>query len=327
MILKTQNVFWVLLVLMLLPAGCGPRVQALGSLIEQPFLENNAAIMADGTRLPLDVWRARKPRAVMIGVHGMNGYAADFKIPAPWFADKGISVYAYDQRSFGRTDPGKHGIWPGSDVLISDLHAVYDLVRARHKGLPVYILGLSMGGAVTMAALGRGLRPSGVILAAPAVWGWRAMNPFLKSTLWVTAHVAPGFSPPASNLDVWPSDNIEMLREISRDPVYIKETRTDAIYGLVTLMDEAYEAAGNLNVPVLFLYGKHDQIVPRDPSRHVMREIPEPKRVVIYDKGWHMVLRDKQRQTVWQDMLVWLTDINAPLPSGEEVTAIELSRQ
>ena len=228
MAVKPTNL--ILILLMLVLAGCGPRVQALGQLIEQPFLEENAAIMADGAKLPLDVWPAQKPRAVILGVHGMNGYAADFKIPAPWFARHNIAVYAYDQRSFGRTDPEKLGLWPGTDVLVSDLGAMFDLVSARHKGVPVYILGLSMGGAVTMAALDDGLRPAGVILAAPAVWGWRAMNPFLKSTLWVTAHVAPGFSPPASNLDIWPSDNIPMLREISRDPVYIKETRTFCVY-------------------------------------------------------------------------------------------------
>ena len=95
------------------------------------------------------------------------------RIPGPWFASKGISVYAYDQRSFGRTDPEKLGIWPGEQALINDLNSVFELVSARHKELPVYILGISMGGAVTMAAIDQGLQPAGAILAAPAVWGWR----------------------------------------------------------------------------------------------------------------------------------------------------------
>ena len=55
-----------------------------------------------------------------------------------------------------------------------------------------------------------------------------------------------------------------------------------------------------------------------------MQQIAEPKRLVIYDKGWHMVLRDKQRKTVWRDMLAWLDNRHGPLPSGEEVSVSEL---
>ncbi|MGI9484258.1 MAG: lysophospholipase [Hyphomicrobiales bacterium] len=308
-------------------AACGPRVQPIGQLIDQPYFDDDAIVLADGVRLPFDEWPAKKPRAVIIGVHGMNGYAADLHIPAPWFAKRGVTVYAYDQRSFGRTDPKKRGIWPGDHALVGDLSAVVDLVNERHKGLPVYVLGLSMGGAVTMLAAKAGADVDGIILVAPAVWGWRAMNPFLRSTLWVTAHVAPGFTPATDNLDVWPSDNIEMLREISRDPNYLKETRTDAIYGLVTLMDKANDSAGRLKVPVLYLYGKNDQIVPSEPSMNVMGRIPQPKRLVIYKNGWHMLLRDKQRERVWKDILTWMDNQKVALPSGEEITDRELAQR
>ena len=46
-----------------------------------------------------------------------------------------------------------------------------------------------------------------------------------------------------SGLHILPSDNIPMLREFSRDPLVIKETRVDTIKGLVLLMSEALEAA------------------------------------------------------------------------------------
>ncbi|MGI9372643.1 MAG: lysophospholipase [Hyphomicrobiales bacterium] len=307
--------------------ACGPRVQPLGQYLSAPVLTKNVATMADGTKLPIDVWSARTPKAILIGVHGMNGYAADFNIPGPWFAKHGVTVYAYDQRSFGRTASDSLGIWPGDQVMIDDLKAVLDLVQKRHPKMPVYILGLSMGGAIAMAAIDEGMRPEGVILAAPAVWGWRAMNPFLKSTLWVTAHVAPAFKPSSSNLEVWPSDNIPMLKEISRDPLYLKETRTDAIYGLVGLMDRAYDSAERLDVPVLYLYGKNDQIVPADPSENVMKRIPQPKKMVIYGNGWHMIMRDKQRKRVWRDIMTWLENKDAALPSGEEVTNSSLAKQ
>ncbi len=51
-----------------------------------------------------------------------------------------------------------------------------------------------------------------------------------------------------------------------------------------------------------------------------MKAIGSPKRVVYYKNGWHMLLRDKQAKRVWQDILVWIGNNTAELPSGEEIT-------
>ena len=311
-------------------AACAtPQIQPVGAWLDEPYLDGDkAAVMADGERLPLMVWKgatATPPKAVILAVHGMNGYARDFLLPGPWFADQGFAFYAYDQRSFGRTDKAKRGIWPGGNAMADDLKTVYALLKQRHAGAPVFVIGTSMGGAVTMKALDQGLSPEGTVLVAPAVWGWRAMNPFLKSTLWVTAHVAPAYSPTGASLDIYPSDNIEELRAIGKDKLYISKTRTDAIYGLVTLMDEAYDAAARLKSPLLYLYGKKDQIVPPEPTKAVISRLKAPRRVAIYNEGWHMLLRDKQREVVWKDIAAWMMDRSAPLPSGEEVPSKKLA--
>ncbi len=313
--------------LLILSACTTPQIQELGLTLNEPFLDGKTAVMADGTRLPMHVWTAKKPKAAIIGIHGMNGYAEDFALPGPWFAERGISFYAYDQRSFGRTEKSKLGIWPGGEAMVSDLKSVYRLVKKKHGKLPVFVVGISMGGAVTMKALDNGLKPAGAVLVAPAVWGWRAMNPFIKSTLWITAHVAPSYAPTGESLDIWPSDNIDVLRAIGRDPLYQSKTRSDTIYGLVTLMDEAYDAAGRLKTPLLYLYGEKDQIVPADPTHTVIGRITAPKRVAIYENGWHMLLRDKQRKVVWKDIAAWVKDKGAALPSGAERKAKKLAQK
>lgn len=316
--MRAMRALLIGIALLLLGACTTPQIQELGLAVNEPFLDGKTAVMADGGRLPMHVWPAKEPKAVMIGVHGMNGYAEDFALPGPWFAAQGISFYAYDQRSFGRTDKDKLGLWPGSEAMVSDLKSVHALLKKKHGNLPVYVMGISMGGAVTMKALDSGLEPAGAVLVAPAVWGWRAMNPFLKSTLWITAHVAPSYAPTGESLDVWPSDNIEILRAIGRDPLYQSKTRTDTIYGLVNLMDEAYDSAERLKAPILYLYGKNDQIVPADPTYAVIGRIKAPKRVAVYKNGWHMLLRDQQRKVVWKDITAWIDNKTASLPSGEE---------
>ncbi len=306
--------------LVMLFSACTPLVQQLGEENVVAELKADVAVMEDGTALPLRVWKAKKPKAILVAVHGFNDYSNAFDAPAKWFAKRGLSTYAFDQRSFGK-NPNR-GIWAGSEAMTRDLATFVNLVKGRNPKLPVYVIGVSMGGAVAMAALGKGwlARTEGVVLVAPAVWGWRSMNLFYRASLWSAAHISPASTASGSGLNVWPSDNVEMLRKLGKDPLMVRDTRIDAIYGLVSLMDEAYDASSKITKPVLYLYGANDQIVPSDPTFKTMKAITSPKRIVYYKDGWHMLLRDKQAKRVWQDILVWIGNNTAKLPSGEEIT-------
>jgi len=309
---------WLAFGLVMWLVGCTPTVIAVGPPIVSPSIDGDAFVTADGARLALQVWPAENPEAVVIGLHGMNDYAKTFAMPGPWLADRGITSYAYDQRGFGRS-PGK-GLWPGNETLRSDAKSFIQSVRQRHPDLPIYLVGVSMGGAVALSALADSRSPEidGLVLVAPAVWGWSSLNPLYKTTLWLAAHMAPSWQLTGSGLNIQPSDNIEMLRDNYYDDNVIKGTRADAIYGLVGLMDDGYFAVDGIDVPVLLLYGEKDEIIPREPLESVLRRLPSSNRVVLYDDGYHMLLRDLQRETVWADIRAWIGNREAELPSGEE---------
>lgn len=180
-----------------------------------------------------------------------------------------------------------------------------------------------MGGAVALSLFAGADAPpvDGLVLVSPAVWGWKALNPFYRMTLWIAAHTFPGATLTGRSLKIWPSDNVEMLRDLGRDPLMIKKTRTDAIYGLVGLMDNGYDAADEIVLPTLVLYGDKDEIIPREPVEIVIERLNGDTRVAIYENGYHMLLRDLQREIVWQDVEAWIENPVASLPSGEEETA------
>jgi alpha-beta hydrolase superfamily lysophospholipase len=164
-------------------------------------------------------------------------------------------------------------------------------------------------------ASGAALDADGVILTAPAVWGGEQLNPFYRATLWLVARVAPGLRLSGRSLGVMASDNLEALRGLSADPLFIKETRVDAIAGLVELMDTAYAAAGSLSGPLLILVGERDEIVPPESQLAMIERVrATPCTRIAYPEGWHLLLRDLQRRVVWQDILAWID--GAPLPSA-----------
>ncbi|MFQ5765114.1 MAG: alpha/beta hydrolase [Rhodospirillales bacterium] len=310
--------------LALVVLACAPLVNAPGLAVQEPFLGADGFHAADGAVLPVRSWLPddRPPNVVIVALHGFNDYSNFFVAPGLYFANAGIASYAYDQRGFG-TSP-EAGLWPGTGALVADLRAFARLIRARYPGLPVYLLGHSMGGAVIMVAEAGNDPPSadGVILAAPAVWGRTTMTWYQRLALWIGAHTLPWVELTGQGLRIRPSDNIEMLRALGADPLVLKATRIDAIWGLTNLMDAALESARDFRAPALILYGEKDEIIPRVPTRTMLERLPPAaagmRRVAIYGNSYHMLLRDLGSETPWKDIRQWIADKRAPLPSDAD---------
>jgi acylglycerol lipase len=287
-----------------------------GSLLLAACAPGSPPAVVDQPEVPVRSWLPETPpKAVILALHGFNDYSNAFTTFGDHAAEQGYAVFAYDQRGFGAN--GDAGYWPGIDQLVADLRQQRALLAERYPEVPLYLLGESMGAAVVIAAASQEepLGVDGIILSAPAVWGLDQLNPFYRATLWVAVHLAPNLRLTGEGLDILPSDNIEMLRELGADPLVIKGTRVRAIAGLVGLMDLALSASPALPGPLLVLGGVQDQIVPPDAHKAMLAQLTaEPCTEVTYPEGYHMLLRDLQRRVVWEDVLAWIED--RPLPSG-----------
>ena len=282
-----------------------------------PHFDGDALVSFDGARLGLQMWPAKgEAKAVLAGLHGMNDYSSGYRTLAPYLAENGVTVYAIDQRGFGRSP--NPGVWPGEDLMIADAAALEQAVRAAHSGLPFAFAGESMGGAVAIRAAAEGrIKPDRLILIAPAVWGWKNMPQAYRVALWVAAHTRPSqIVTPPKNLKIVASDNNKMLWENWKDPLFLKRTRVDAVYGLVGLMQRASDSVAKAPPNTLYLYGAKDQIIPPKATFKAAAQLPKTVRTIYYPKGYHMLTRDLQGAVVWSDILAFIDDPAAPPPSG-----------
>ncbi|WP_235044575.1 alpha/beta hydrolase [Methylohalobius crimeensis] len=286
----------------------------------EPRLTSRHYITDDRKPLPLHSWLPKgKPNAVIVALHGFNDYGHFIDEPARFFRAHGIAVYAYDQRGFGATSG--RGRWAGVEQYVDDLIDFTGELSRRYPDAPLYVLGESMGGAVAILAANRGLHvhTDGLILAAPAVWARWTMPWYQRSLLWVANALVPWMTLTGDGLGILPSDNLDMLRALSRDPLVIKETRIGAIAGLTDLMDQAMTAGSKLDTPTLYLYGDKDEIIPPSPTRRFLRRVdPATVHLAWYEKGYHMLLRDLDAERYWRDILAWIETPDAPLPSGAD---------
>lgn len=272
--------------------------------------------LPDGQSLAGRLWATPKPRHIVLGVHGFNDYSKAFEPLAQHLATQlHATVYAYDQRGFGANP--QPGIWAGSDALLADLRHIAAQIRARHPGLPLTVVGESMGGALVWVAAAEspGLVADQIVLQAPAVWGAHSMPWYQRLSLQFMNAIVPDMTLTGRglpSLGIAPTDDPAVSRDLSRDPLFIKATRVSSLAGVTTLMGRAQTLSQHPPQRSLVLYGLRDRIIPPAPVCDWLTRLNAASApgaaldFVVYPEGWHLLTRQLQTREVLQDVHQWL---------------------
>jgi len=273
---------------------------------EPPRFEEDGFHSLDGAVLGLQRWEAESPSAIIVALHGMNDYSRMWDDPAAYWAGEGVTTYAIDQRGFGRSPD--FGYWPGEKTLIADLRAAIAAARAKHPSLPIFVAGHSMGSGVILAAEAKApLGADGIILAAPGVWGGRALPLPYRIAANIAATFSRGKTLTGERVKIQASDNIDALRELYDDPLVIKGTRVDAVLGVTRVMGSAYNNADKVRARILFLMGEKDEVIPLKAMEKTAMRLSGDVTFRRYPEGWHLLFRDLQAKKVWRDVADWIS--------------------
>jgi alpha-beta hydrolase superfamily lysophospholipase len=131
-------------------AGGPAEVHRIADSIEDAWVES------DGRRVHLDLHRASEPRATIVFQPGSGAHARVYFLMAGLFARRGFNVLAIDRPGHGRSD-GERGDCTIEEAIAASGAAIE--MAADRWGLPVVLMGSSLGGLLTVFALLRGLRP------------------------------------------------------------------------------------------------------------------------------------------------------------------------
>lgn len=250
-----------------------------------------------------------RPKAVILALHGY-GDAGDLtyrRAAAAWTAS-GIAVYAPDQRGFGSNPSRRH--WPGVDTLAADARAHARTLRRQYPGLPLAVVGHSMGGGVALVAAATGLDADGLVLAGPAIAGGDALGDVSRTAARLLASALPERRWTGEGIvRIQPTDNLDALREAVADPRHCGDPSSRELYGLVLLMDRAAEAAPSVYLPTVVMTGAQDQVLAPEDVEKIALRIPGLTRFILYPRGWHWLFRDRQAARVWADTADFALDL------------------
>ncbi|MFK7895080.1 MAG: lysophospholipase [Myxococcota bacterium] len=258
-------------------------------------------------------WLPPEPQRILILIHGYAEHAGRYDEMAMYFARRGFVVRAYDQAGHGRT-AGARGHVDRFDRLTEEVARFVDLVRLEHPGLPVTLLGHSMGGLVVAgtAALRKPavdrIVLSGALLELGSEGGLRQ-----KLSLWAAkllSVIAPKVGL-AAGLDLEGlSRDPKVIRRYEADP-YVKDRMTARFAaGMSAMVSEVAGLAHEVEQPILILHGEADSIAPPAGSRAfhagLKPEVSSASALQIYPELRHEIFNEPERESVWQDILRWL---------------------
>jgi acylglycerol lipase len=255
-------------------------------------------------------WRGRLPSGEPTGVllisHGLGEHAGRYGNVEGALVPDGWAVYGLDHRGHGRSG-GRRAHLVRYDDWLADLDTFRRLVVTRHPGLPMFLLGHSMGGQIALAyALEHQQVLRGLVLSAPALAS-NAVPEAAVPVLRALAKVAPTLRP--AGIDV---------TKISKDPSVVATYRADplvhhghptlglslALYAQFPVLPERARA---LRLPVLIQHGTLDGLADPSGSRLLEANCGSPDQTVHWYEGlWHEIYNEPERERPLSDLREWL---------------------
>jgi alpha-beta hydrolase superfamily lysophospholipase len=243
-----------------------------------------SADMTTVGRVQVRRWPVEDPARLVVLVHGYGEHIGRYAHVAQALNERGSAVVGPDHVGHGTSD--------GEQALVEDFEAVVDDLRAvvadARDDLPVVMVGHSMGGLIAVRYAQRAREDlAGLVLSGPAV----GLTPVFEG--WLAAPELP-------------SDPIDVAT-LSRDPEVGEAYAADPLvwhgsWKRPTL--EAFVAAdraiahgpGFGDLPLLYVHGAEDQLVPVDLARPVVERLAGPdSELHVLDGARHEVFNETDK--------------------------------
>ncbi|XP_027100080.1 caffeoylshikimate esterase-like [Coffea arabica] len=257
------------------------------------------------------------PKAVVCLLHGYGDTCTFFfEGIARKLASSGYAVFAMDYPGFGLSE-GLHGYIRSFNRLVDDVIEHYSKVKENpdFRGLPSFLFGESMGGAVALKMhLKQPNSWNGAVLVAPMCKIADDMVPscFLRQVLIGAAKLLPKRKlVPVKDLAKFAFRDVKK-RNLAAYHVlaYKHKPRLRTALELLNTTQEIEQQMEKVSLPLLILHGKDDVITDPSVSKALYEEASSAdKKLILYDDAYHSLLGGEPDEVilkVFGDIISWL---------------------
>jgi acylglycerol lipase len=268
-------------------------------------------------------WLPRHPaRAVVVIVHGLHEHSARYAHVGARLAAVGFAVYAADHRGHGRSD-GQRANVERMALIVADLSSFVRFAVERHPGLPVFMVGHSLGGLIALhyatepgATEPGATEPGttepatlldGLVVSGPAVQV-AAGSGLQRRLAGVLSALVPNLGVVALDADQKISRDPDVVRAYQADPlVYHGKVKARTGAEMLVMMAGLPARLPQLSMPLLLLHGTDDEICALAGSAMVHDAVSSPDKTLRQYQGlYHEVFNEPEREAILTDLVSWL---------------------
>ena len=263
--------------------------------------------LRDNTELYLKRDLPENPTAIIVINHGFAEHLNRYDYVTKILNKANLGVYRYDLRGHGRTKSKKGYIEDFMD-FVKDADEVVNLAKTENPDLPIFMLGHSMGGFITLCyGIDKPNKLKGQIFSGAAIRRLPVVNGIKGNIVKLLGRIIPNLSI-KNNLSKDICSVKEVVDEYINDPLILKEAKLK-FYSefLIRGTDWIEKNIEKYEYPCLITHGEKDKIVPKEVSIYLYSKISsEDKEIKIYDNLYHEILNENEKDKVLSDIINWI---------------------
>ncbi len=262
----------------------------------------------DGTGLAGSVWDVKKPRILVVWLHGFAEHRRRYQNFGNWLSSKKIAFAAVDLRGHGDSE-GKRGFIKRFEEYYRDIAAMLHWAKNNYPGAKFILGAHSHGGLVAARYVEEGALPlklAALILTGPFL-GLATVPPaWQKNLVLRAARVFPAMPIPTGIDPAFLSHDPDVVLAYKHDPLVFRSARARWLAEVLKHQRLVQNKAPSIKIPTLVMQGMADRVVSVDAVRRFYAGLETKKRWIGYDDGYHEILNEPNRETVYRDMFAWI---------------------
>jgi acylglycerol lipase len=270
-----------------------------------------------GVKIFSGSWRPEgAARGIVVLIHGFNSHSGYMAWPAEQFAMNGLAAYALDHRGRGRSEGERIYVEQFSDWL-GDVDKLVDIARSENPGVPVYVLGHSVGGVIASSyVFEHQPEIAGLICESFALDV--GLPHLVQLALEGASRLVPHLPVYALKNEIF-SRNPDVVADMNSDPLIANEKQPADTASEVLKAARLKENMPQFNVSVFIVHGTDDKATRPEGSQYFYDHVgSEDKTLKLYDGHYHDLLNDIDKEIVMADILAW---VNERIPAETAATA------
>ena len=248
-----------------------------------------------------------EPRGSLLIIHGLADHCGRYGNFVNHFVPRGYAVYGIDHPGHGKSE-GKRVFIKKFGDFIENLNTYLEMILTWQPGKPVFLYGHSMGGLIgSIFLLENQKKITGAILSGPGVKVPENISSGVILAGKVFSILMPGFGLIGLDASHVSRDPAVVQAYIDDPLVFSGKTTARLAAELLKAMKRISSESEKITLPILILHGGDDKLV--DPASAQMlydKVTSQDKTLKIYDRLYHEIINEPERDTVLADMEKWL---------------------